>query len=98
MSHEKSKWTFETFNPDLMEQDELREFANWARLIWRARPFFGGTTPKNHLSAFVALKRYAEHKADAIQARERGEIQTALEYERVCQIIYTEDIPDWLKW
>ena len=58
-----------------------------------------GAGRKNKLPNSVAglINQYARNKITAIACRERGEIDTALRYERICDSIY-QQFPEQYRW
>lgn len=86
-------------NLDAMEPDELMAF--WKRYHRvggkAARELFGddiGAT--GYVTAARNLAHYASNKATAIQCRLRGDITTAIMYERICDDIYAR-LPSFAK-
>ena len=53
--------------------------------------------PAGYLAATRALFHYANNKATAMECRVRGEIKTALVYERIADRIY-DGLPTWARW
>ena len=83
-------------NLDAMDHEDLMSF--WAmhqrgRVAWQVFPN-GGKGTRN---ATGDLACYASNKATAIACRLRGDIATALSYERICDSIY-EGLPAWARW
>lgn len=80
------------------ERDKLMDV--WAAIhFWpviSARILFPDR-PKRYVSVTQDLGNYACNKAVAMRCRLEGEIQTALNYERVCEMIY-ESLPEWARW
>jgi len=74
-------------NLDCMSFDELIEF--WSSKI----PKKG--EKDNHEK--MLIRRYAFNKAIAVDNREKGNIETALFYEKICDKIY-EKLPEREKW
>lgn len=94
------KWTFDNFNPDTMDAEDLREFYTWANGLMpfsKAKRFFGGTTPQNYLGVFKSCYQYADNRATAMECRSRGDIPAAQIYETICQNIYNS-LPHWARW
>lgn len=50
-----------------------------------------------HESVFHRLQEYCHDKRIAMEARKRGAIQQAQEYENWAEINY-KNLPDWAKW
>jgi hypothetical protein len=61
-----------------------------ARLVFPARP-------KGYVEAFKLLRCYAMNKAVAMEQRRLGKIQTAQQYESICEGIY-DRLPDYAVW
>lgn len=83
---------------DGMTSDEL--FA-WGHTIGHASKamrvkLFGHSGIGTKLAA-KALANYAANKGTAMACRTRGDIQTALQYEKICDSIYAT-LPDFAKW
>ncbi len=51
-----------------------------------------GFKGRHSVRAADALMNYAQNKRAAFMCRKRGSIQTALQYEKICDRIYREDI------
>ena len=86
-------------NLDGMFPDELMEFwakTNRQRPIKLARELFP-EKPKGYVKAVRELGFYASNKATAMNCRERGDINTALMYEGICERIYTS-LPEFARW
>lgn len=83
-------------NLDAMEPDALMAF--WAK-HQRGRAYRdlfpqGGRGTKR---AAADLANYAANKATAMRERSQGRIQTALQYESICERIYA-DLPQGARW
>jgi hypothetical protein len=61
-----------------------------ARLVFPDRP-------KGYVETFRSLKHYAMNKAVAMEQRESGKIQTAQQYETICESIYSR-LPEYARW
>lgn len=85
-------------NLDGMDQSELYTFITATRGSQprrAARRLF-----KGELSGVLVvrwLNQYARNKVVAMACRERGEVETALRYEKVCEIFYNY-LPEYAKW
>lgn len=53
--------------------------------------------PNGYVAARENIAHYAANKATAMRCRARGEITTAMIYERICQHIY-DKLPDYARW
>lgn len=85
-------------NLDAMSPEELAHFACQYRGNSRSRAaHLFPKNPKGRVRAMKDLVCYARNKEMAMRCRLRGEIQTALRYEEICDRIYSE-LPDWAKW
>ncbi len=85
-------------NLDAMSEDELMAF--WMRYQNRQRrkdafALVGGGP--NYTNWAARLGGYAANKATAMSCRKRGDIQAALIYEKICDLIY-DKLPDALRW
>lgn len=49
------------------------------------------------MRAVADLANYAANKATAMNCRIKGDIQTAMQYESICDSIY-DGLPDYAKW
>lgn len=65
------------------------------RPIRAARELFPDR-PKRYVESTVSLRCYADNKATAMECRLRGDIQSALMYEGICDRIY-ESLPDYAR-
>jgi hypothetical protein len=83
-------------NLDCLPQSELMEFWQTHQGGRKYRLIFpdGGT---GTMRAVADLANYAANKATAMACRERGQIQTAMQYESICDSIYA-GLPDDCKW
>lgn len=83
-------------NLDAMAPDDLMKFwSKHARGHHYALLFPG--KPLGCLRATADLANYASNKATAIECRKRGDVQTALEYEGICERIY-KHLPAFARW
>ena len=93
--------TFDGFNPEGMDKDELQAFSRLTAKLYpvaEAQRFFGGPPYRpGYVKVFKKLMEYARNKSAAMGLREKGQIVKAKRYERVCQEIY-EDLPAWARW
>jgi hypothetical protein len=86
-------------NLDGMTDTDLHMFAAATRGVaprTAARRLF----PHERRGATTAVKRlnaYAWNLITARACRLRGDVATALQYERICERIYSE-LPDWARW
>ena len=86
-------------NLDSLDVDEhwaIWQRTNSVRPIAYARELFPGK-PKGYTRIAKDLGCYASNKATAMSCRLRGDIQTALTYEGICDRIY-DRLPDWSRW
>lgn len=85
-------------NLDGMSADDC--MAVWAAIHVRpvvcARVLFPDD-PKGARKVACQLGHYASNKATAMRCRERGDIQAAQVYERICEGIYSA-LPMWARW
>lgn len=83
-------------NLDCLPQSELMEFWLTHQRGRKYRLVFpdGGRGTKR---AVADLANYASNKATAMACRERGNIQTALMYEGICDRLYSA-LPSNAKW
>lgn len=82
-----------TTNPDkLMEVWAAIHFnpIKCARILFPERQ-------KRYVSVTKDLGSYASNKANAMTYRLKGQIQTAISYEQICESIY-ERLPVWARW
>jgi hypothetical protein len=56
-----------------------------------------GAKPTGYVRTAKDLANYAMNKAAAMRCRERGDVQTALSYESICERIY-KALPDYARW
>ena len=85
-------------NLDAMTTEELHAFAakvRGVRPITVANRLFG--KEKGRITAVKDLKNYAWNLITARACRLRGEIKTALMYEKICEDIY-RDLPPYARW
>lgn len=82
-------------NLDAMEPDDLMAFWKQHQAGRNSRALFlaGGTGTHN---ATADLANYASSKATAMQCRLRGDVESALMYEKICDGIY-DRLPDWAR-
>lgn len=83
---------------DGMTADELFAFWNANQHAAKARriALFGHSGTGTKLAA-KGLANYAANKGTAMQCRAHGDIQTALQYEKICDSIYAT-LPDFARW
>jgi hypothetical protein len=85
-------------NLDCMNHDDLMNV--WQRFTYHpireGRKLFS-ERPKGYSSAARNLGHYAVNKSTAMSCRERGDIQAALIYEKICDNIY-QDLPAFARW
>lgn len=78
---------------NLDDETEAREWiAKYGTTDGRRLANLLGFTGKDSARAADALSNYAWNKTTAIDCRKRGTIQTAQNYERICDDIYARDI------
>jgi hypothetical protein len=53
--------------------------------------------PKGYVAATRALANYAANKSTAMRCRAKGEVQTAIMYEEICERIY-KHLPEFARW
>lgn len=87
-------------NLDSMEYDQLVDFASrfvghGVRPIRAARELFPDK-PTGYVESTRLLRSYAWNKATAVSLRLAGNIDSAIQYENICDRIYTE-LPDYAK-
>jgi hypothetical protein len=85
-------------NLDSETSEDLMHFwqrTNSVRPISFAKQLFP-TIPKGFIAATKNLGHYASNKATAQNLRLRGDVQTAMMYENICDRIYNE-LPEWAK-
>lgn len=86
-------------NLDAMTKEDLWEFWKKHR-EGRSRKeseLLIGDKRKNYTVFAANLANYACNKATAMKCRENGEIQAALVYEKICEVIYST-LPSDLRW
>lgn len=91
--------TINDFNPDAMTIEELWQVwqqTNSVRPIRFAREMFPAK-PVGYVRATRDLGCYVSNKATAMRCREVGQIETALQYERICDSIY-DRLPEYARW
>lgn len=85
-------------NIDAMTADEAMQF--WAggqcNPVKKARAMFPDR-PKGYVTAFHDLRHYAGNISAAKACRLRGDVQTALAYEDICDSIYNR-LPEFARW
>ena len=86
-------------NLDAMSQSDLLAFTeqigHGVRPVTAALALFPGRS-RGTVKATVKLHGYAWNKIAAMQCRGRGDIDTALMYEGICDRIY-QALPDWAR-
>ncbi len=90
---------FSELNLDAMDADELWAFhtaLRGVRPISQAKQLFP-RKPKKYVATTNDLKHYAANKATAMAVRLRGDIQTALMYEKIADRIYGQ-LPSYARW
>lgn len=83
-------------NLDDMETDDLRNFASRHTSGRNAAELFD-STGREATAATNDLANYAWNKLTARNCRYDGYIETAQNYERICQNIYN-NLPTWARW
>lgn len=86
-------------NLDGLDESTLLELGRaplGVRPITQARLVFPDQ-PKGYLQAFKSLCNYAMNKAVAMQLRREGKLETAQQYESICETIYNL-LPDYARW
>lgn len=92
------EYDIKEFNPDGMNQDEIVQWINAIGNGLRpaiAKRWFPGV--KGQYAHARAMRNYLWNKSTAMGCRLRGEIQTALQYEAICDRIYGE-LPAVARW
>lgn len=85
-------------NLDAMPSDELMRFWNvWQRPTRNGAELLFDGRHKGYIRAAKDVANYASNKATAMQCRLRGDIQTALMYEGICERIY-QSLPEFARW
>lgn len=85
-------------NFDAMTQEELMNFwACYSRCGRKKAAELIGGARKGYTKLTRDLANYASNKATAMWCRERGDIERAQMYEKVCDRIY-DGLPVDLKW
>jgi hypothetical protein len=83
-------------NLDAMSANELMDF--WFKhQSGRGHPELFPGRGKGVVTATHNLASYASNKATAMQCRIRGEIESAMMYEGICDRIYAK-LPDFARW
>jgi hypothetical protein len=85
---------YEIPNLDGMTTEELLE---WVKALGHgARPdiFKNG---KGSIRATIELRNYGWNKLTAMKLRLTGNIETAMQYEAICESIYSR-LPEWARW
>lgn len=83
----------------LSSPEDLMQFwqaGSGVRPIALARVLFP-SQPTGYVRATRDLACYASNKATAMQCRLRGTIQSALQYEGICESIYNR-LPEYARW
>ena len=88
-------------NFDCMHPDDLMDW--WSKMGQSGRPplkvcqaMFPGVR-KGLITTVQSLKGYASNKHAAHTCRMRGDVESALRYEALCDSIYDE-LPEWALW
>lgn len=85
-------------NLDAMTPDDLMAFwKRYARPTRRDAEALVGDRRPGFTTISGSLAGYASNKATAMRCRERGEVQAALVYEKICETIYGE-LPSDVRW
>jgi hypothetical protein len=85
-------------NLDAMPHDELMTFwATYQRSGRKRAIELFGQKREGYTRVASDLANYASNKATAMGCRVRGDIQTALMYEGICDRIY-KSLPEWARW
>jgi len=82
-------------NLDAMTNEELMRFANETNKANGGRKL--GIVGKGSVRITKDLVNYAWNRSTAMRCRIRGDIQTALHYEDICDRIY-QDLPECVRW
>ena len=99
MTLDTNTLTIDDVNLDGMFPDDLWAFwqrTNSVRPIAFARQLFP-TSPKGYVRAAKDLGNYAANKATAMKLRADGNIPRALDYENICERIYSQ-LPEYARW
>src|SRR5260370_280507 len=86
-------------NLDGLDESTLLELGRAAlgvRPVAKARLVFPDR-PADYVQAFKSLRNYAMNKAVTMQQRKLGNIQTAQQYESICEDIYNR-LPGYARW
>lgn len=89
-----------TPNLDCLTDEQLHAFAHETRGVQprtMAARMFGRPIPKGAVGVVRSLNCYAWNAITARACRLRGDIQTALMYEGICERIYNE-LPTFARW
>ncbi len=85
-------------NLDAMTPDDLMAFwKRYARPSWKDAETLVGDRRRGFTTISGSLAGYASNKATAMQCRERGDVQAALMYEKICETIYA-GLPSDVRW
>lgn len=83
---------------------EVNLDAEWEKFLEDHEPTRGrrlanrlGFKGKNSVRAANGLTNYASNKRAAVSSRLAGNITTAQDYERICDLIYKEDIQPFIE-
>ncbi len=82
-------------NLDAMTPEDLMDF--WITHHRGTNGLRLGITGKGSRGIITNLANYAANKATAIKERERGRINSAREYESICESIYLS-LPESARW
>lgn len=85
-------------NMDAIPQDDLMMIWHgiYCHPVRMARILFPDR-PKGYVRATCDMGHYASNKATAMGCRLRGEINSALTYEGICESIYSR-LPEYARW
>lgn len=85
-------------NLDAMSSEDLMAFwKRYARPSRKDAEALVGDRRRGFTTISGSLAGYASNKATAITCRLRGDVNAALVYERICEVIY-EKLPSDLRW
>lgn len=99
-------------NPDGCTVEEVRALAQyigsgvrplpqaaslWPNLEVEGIPGYKSEAPVGRLHVAKTIRAYCWNKATAMELRAKGNIERALEYERICERVYGE-LPQWARW
>ena len=97
---DSKQWTLAELNLDAMPYEELHAFVRWigngVRPIKAAKELFPNREV-GFVRVTVNLRNYAWNKITAISCRLEGKIDAALQYEGICDRIYSE-LPESARW